>query len=347
MNSHRHSVTRRTVLRGAVAVAAAGATPAFAQSNWPDSNSRDRALSGRRLDRRAVPHPCGTSEGEARPAVHGREQSGARAISASTMVAKSAPDGYTIGAATVGHFAINQYLIAKMPYVAERIWSRRRSTYELPNVAVVAADHVPAKTIEEFIAWAKAAAERHLYRQPRPRHLAASVRRAVRRAHRRRRGACAVQWRIADHSGDAGGRRDFAVDNLASYISQIESGNDARAGHHLGATLADHAERADHGRSGHQGFRGDVVGAPMCCRPARRAHRRQDPAVHKAARRRQGAAEALPRRRRAAPRPAHRRKPKPSPRRKHKWWQEVVQDLGIEAAVSSPHRFTCSCWNFR
>src|SRR5262249_17882779 len=31
-------------------------------------------------------------------------------------VVKSAPDGHTIGAATVGHFSINQFLIANMPF---------------------------------------------------------------------------------------------------------------------------------------------------------------------------------------------------------------------------------------
>ena len=50
MKLHRHSVTRRTVLRGAVAVAAAGATPAFAQGNWPD-----------RQIRVIVPYPAGGS----------------------------------------------------------------------------------------------------------------------------------------------------------------------------------------------------------------------------------------------------------------------------------------------
>ena len=71
-------------------------------------------------------------------------------------VAKSTPDGYTIGAATVGHFSINKFLIAKMPYDAEKDLIAPSLTYELPNVAVVAAQHVPAKTRGEFIAWAKA-----------------------------------------------------------------------------------------------------------------------------------------------------------------------------------------------
>ena len=50
MNGHRHSVTRRTVLRGAVAAAAAGATPAFAQANWPAQQIR-----------LIVPYPAGGS----------------------------------------------------------------------------------------------------------------------------------------------------------------------------------------------------------------------------------------------------------------------------------------------
>ena len=61
-----------------------------------------------------------------------------------------------IGGATVGHFSINQFLIAKMPYDAEKDLVAPSLTYELPNVAVVAAQHVPAKTLGDFIAWAKA-----------------------------------------------------------------------------------------------------------------------------------------------------------------------------------------------
>ena len=72
------------------------------------------------------------------------------------VVAKSPPDGYTIGCATVGHFAINQFLYARMPYDAERDLVSPALTYEQPNVAVIAAQHVPAKTLAEFIAWGKA-----------------------------------------------------------------------------------------------------------------------------------------------------------------------------------------------
>ena len=70
-------------------------------------------------------------------------------------VTSSAPDGYTIGAATIGHFAINQFLYKDMPYDPERDMIPATLTWELPNVFVVASEHVPAKTVAEFIAWAK------------------------------------------------------------------------------------------------------------------------------------------------------------------------------------------------
>jgi len=139
-------------------------------------------------------------------------------------VAKSAPDGYTVGAATVGHFSINQFLIAKMPFDAERDLVSPSLTYELPNVAVVAAAHVPAMTLQEFIAWAKARPGGISIGSPGPGttpHLSGvlfSARTGVDAVHVPFRGA--AQTIPAMLAGDV----TFAVDNLASYISQIESG---------------------------------------------------------------------------------------------------------------------------
>jgi len=42
-----------------------------------------------------------------------------------------------------------------MPYDPERDMIPASLTWELPNVFVVASDHVPAKSVAEFIAWAK------------------------------------------------------------------------------------------------------------------------------------------------------------------------------------------------
>src|SRR5262249_32456959 len=139
-------------------------------------------------------------------------------------VAKSAPDGHTIGAATVGHFSINQFLIAKMPCDAEKDLIAPSLTYELPNVAVVAAQHVPTKTLEEFIAWAKARPGGISIGSPGPGttpHLSGvlfAARTGINAVHVPFRGA--AQTIPAMLSGDV----NFAVDNLASYISQIESG---------------------------------------------------------------------------------------------------------------------------
>jgi tripartite-type tricarboxylate transporter receptor subunit TctC len=225
MNRHRHSVTRRTVLRGAVAAAAAGATPAFAQGNWPAQQIRV-----------IVPYPAGGSTdvlfrilAEAikdklgQPVVI-ENKPGASGNIGIDIVAKSAPDGYTIGAATVGHFSINQFLIAKMPFVAEKDLVAPTLAYEMPNVAVVASAHVQARTLDEFIAFAKARPNGISIGSPGPGtspHLSGvlfAARTGVNAVHVPFRGAS--QTIPAMLSGDV----TFAVDNLASYISQIESG---------------------------------------------------------------------------------------------------------------------------
>src|SRR5690242_21870330 len=121
MTGHRHSITRRTLLRGAAAAAAIGTTPALAQGHWPD-----------RQIRLIVPYPAGGSTdvlfrilAEALKEKLGQtvvveNKPGASGNIGIDAVAKSPPDGYTVGGATVGHFAINEFLIAKMPYNAEK-----------------------------------------------------------------------------------------------------------------------------------------------------------------------------------------------------------------------------------
>ena len=133
-------------------------------------------------------------------------------------VLKGSADGYTLGAATVGHFSINQFLFAKMPFDAEKDMVAPTLVYELPNVAVVASQHVPAKTLEEFIAWAKARPNGISIGSPGPGtspHLSGvlfSARTGVNAVHVPFRGA--AQTIPAMLSGDV----TFAVDNLASYI---------------------------------------------------------------------------------------------------------------------------------
>lgn len=138
-------------------------------------------------------------------------------------VTSSAPDGYTIGAATVGHFAINQFLYKDMPFDPQRDMIPASLTWELPNVFVVAVDYVPAKTVAEFIAWAKQKGHTNfgspgVGTSP---HLS-----GVLFAKRSGLDAVHVPFRGAAQTIPAmlSGAVDFAIDNLASYVPLIQSG---------------------------------------------------------------------------------------------------------------------------
>lgn len=217
-------ITRRALIQQGAALAGLAATPSLAQSSWPD-----------RAVRIIVPYPAGGSAdvlarlyGEQLAAKLGQpfvieNRPGAGGNTGIDALAKSPPDGYTLGAATIGQFAINQFLYAKMPYDPERDMVPASLTYELPNVAVVASQHVPAKTLADFITWAKTR-DQVTYGSPgvgTSPHLSGALfatRTKIKAVHVPFRGA--AQTIPAMLSGDV----NFAIDNLASYISLIENG---------------------------------------------------------------------------------------------------------------------------
>ena len=71
------------------------------------------------------------------------------------LVAKSAPDGYTIGMGPIGALAITRHMVAKLPYVIER---------DFQPVALVLRGHLllavspslPVNSVAELVAYAKA-----------------------------------------------------------------------------------------------------------------------------------------------------------------------------------------------
>src|SRR5512141_1232540 len=71
------------------------------------------------------------------------------------LVAKSAPDGYTIGMGPIGALAITRHMVAKLPYVIER---------DFQPIALVARGHLllavspqlSVKSVKELIDYAKA-----------------------------------------------------------------------------------------------------------------------------------------------------------------------------------------------
>jgi tripartite-type tricarboxylate transporter receptor subunit TctC len=74
---------------------------------------------------------------------------------AADMCAKSAPDGYTLMMGTIGTHAINYSLYSKLPYHPIRDFTPIALVGESPNV-LVTTPRIPANTVKEFIALAKA-----------------------------------------------------------------------------------------------------------------------------------------------------------------------------------------------
>lgn len=70
-------------------------------------------------------------------------------------VANATADGYTLGASAVNSLSINQFLYRDLPYNPEKDLVPVSLGWEAPLVVVVPVDHVPARTLGEFIAWAK------------------------------------------------------------------------------------------------------------------------------------------------------------------------------------------------
>ncbi len=71
------------------------------------------------------------------------------------LVAKAKPDGYTLLLGNIGTQAINPSLYAKMPYDPDKAFAPIALVAELP-LAMTVHPGVPAQTVKEFIALAKA-----------------------------------------------------------------------------------------------------------------------------------------------------------------------------------------------
>ena len=223
MSTHR-APNRRVFLQSAAGASLMLATGALAQTAWPN-----------RAVRVIVPYPPGGSTdvlarilAERLNQIYGQpfvieNRPGAGGNIGIATVTSSVPDGYTIGAATVGHFAINQFLYKDMPFDPQRDMIPASLTWELPNVFVVAVDYVPAKTVAEFNAWAKQKGHTNfgspgVGTSP---HLS-----GVLFAKRSGLDAVHVPFRGAAQTIPAmlSGAVDFAIDNLASYVPLIQSG---------------------------------------------------------------------------------------------------------------------------
>ena len=148
-------LSRRTVLQAAGAGAASLALPAIGQPAWPSKAIRF-----------VVPFaPGGTSEIVARSvaaeltkqlgqSVFVENKPGGAGVTAMQDVAKATPDGHTIILGHVGTLAVNPYMLKNQPYDVNKDFMPVTLLAKVPNVFVIHPD-VPAKTFQEFIAYAK------------------------------------------------------------------------------------------------------------------------------------------------------------------------------------------------
>lgn len=147
-------IPRRTLL----AAAGAAALPAAAQAqDWP----------GGRPIRFVVPAgPAGAADVLARIVAEPMAQRlstqvvienrpGATTNIGMTVVARAAPDGYTIGLGNIAANAVNRWLFRSMPFDGQRDFTPIGLIGIVPNLIVIPASLAP-NTLQEFIAWARA-----------------------------------------------------------------------------------------------------------------------------------------------------------------------------------------------
>ncbi len=143
------------------------------------------------------------------------------------LVAKAAPDGFTIGIAALATHAINPWLYSKMPYDAAKDFAPITQMLRVPNVLVMNADtaaRLKINTLQDFVAYAKANPAKLNYASGgngSGGHLAGEM-------FKQRAGVFAVH--IPYGGGNPAqlallsGQVDFNFDNLATAAPNIRSG---------------------------------------------------------------------------------------------------------------------------
>ena len=101
---------------------------------------------------RAIAQELSTTLGQT---VFVENKPGGAGVIAMTEVSKAEPDGYTLILGHVGTLAVNPYAMPKHPYDVNKEFAPVILLARVPSILAVAPD-VPAKTLQEFVALAKA-----------------------------------------------------------------------------------------------------------------------------------------------------------------------------------------------
>jgi tripartite-type tricarboxylate transporter receptor subunit TctC len=158
----RTSLPRRRLLASASIFCAAGLLPmaSFAQAAWPAKPVRIVVpfAAGGTTDilARAVAQELTRSMGQSFIVDN---KPGAGGNIGADLVAKAAPDGYTLLMGTVGTQSINKWLYAKMPFDPQKDFQPITLVAGVPNVMVVNAEKARERhinSVQDFIKYAKA-----------------------------------------------------------------------------------------------------------------------------------------------------------------------------------------------
>lgn len=146
---------RRRLLLGVAASLAAPALPATAQGAWPDRPIRlivpyGAGTSTDTMTRLVTPHMT-ASLGQ--PIIV-ENRVGASGAVGSEIVAKSAPDGYTLLMGAVASHSVIVSLMPRLPYDPLRDFTHIALVTNAPNLLVVH-PQVPARNLPELLAWAR------------------------------------------------------------------------------------------------------------------------------------------------------------------------------------------------
>jgi len=148
-----NKISRRTVLKMLPATLALPTGLAMAQAQaWPDKPFRlivpFPAGSVSDVVARAVGQALGANTGQ--PVVI-ENRVGASGIIGTELVAKAAPNGYTLLMGTISSHALNPWFFSKLPYDAEKSFVPVSEVALTPNVIVVNAAS-PIRNMRDFIA---------------------------------------------------------------------------------------------------------------------------------------------------------------------------------------------------
>jgi tripartite-type tricarboxylate transporter receptor subunit TctC len=143
------------------------------------------------------------------------------------LVAKSAPDGHTLGVAATAMHAINPWLFSKLPYDPIKDFAPITQVVRIPNVLVMNADaarRLRIATLQDFLAYARANPGRLNYSSGgngSAGHLGGEI-------FKSRAGIFAVH--IPYNGGGPsqlallGGQVDYSLDNLATVGANVRAG---------------------------------------------------------------------------------------------------------------------------